>query len=93
VALTNAQRNAELFSMMNALLTTHGPTRPEGVRFILLGILDHWRGGTAQEKEAAILFGDFIISNVMGLTPNAATRHQLRHWALEVDEAAGDVFP
>lgn len=91
--LTNAQRNAELFSLMNALLTTHGPTRPEGVKFILLGIIDHWRGGNAQEKEAALLFGDFIVTNVMGLTANATTRHALRHWALDADETASDVFP
>lgn len=89
MALTTAQLNAHIRSMIvDQLRRENGNTR-EAVLFLLRACAWHARSGTADDLEAAKTAAQFIFETVIGRSMTAEDAHLLRNH-LSKDAGASD---
>lgn len=79
MAITTAQRNAALFDIMGLLFTND----ESALDVFLRACVAYHRGGTANEKEAAVTLSKLAYERVVGRTPTVADLHMLTNHLAE----------
>lgn len=93
MALSAAQLNAHIRSIVADELDAERRTNPAVVRFFIAAALRHYRLGGVDNQEAAQTVARFVWQQVIGRSPTQQDLHEfLNHVVTEADETAGGLL-